>query len=170
MATFVKTLQSIGLLIARLGLGAILLLHGYMRWQGEGQGVQKQVDYLTSFGAPYPQVAAWSVIIFELVGGVFLIVGALTPLIGLGIVIQQVLTISYTSWFEIVNLAQARPYNPAFELNVTMGLLGLLFLVFGAGAISVDRLFRRKKTTDDEDDTAVTTSSNTPATAGAYRG
>lgn len=167
MATFIKFLQDFGLLIARIGLGAILLLHGWLRWQGEGQGVAKQVEYLNQFGTPYPEVAAWTAIIFELVGGIFLIVGALTPLVGIGIVVQQVLTIAYTNWFEIVNVASARPYNPAFELNITLGLLGLVFVVFGAGKVSIDRLFRKKSTT--EDDEADTPTTPIPVTASNYR-
>ncbi|HEY5820482.1 MAG TPA: DoxX family protein [Propionibacteriaceae bacterium] len=167
MATFIKFLQDFGLLIARIGLGAILLLHGWLRWQGEGQGVAKQVEYLNQFGTPYPEVAAWTAIIFELVGGIFLIVGALTPLVGIGIVVQQVLTIAYTNWFEIVNVASARPYNPAFELNITLGLLGLVFVVFGAGKVSIDRLFRKKSTT--EDDEADTPTTPIPVTASSYR-
>ena len=51
---------------------------------GPGQGIQKQIDYLTQFGTPYPEVAAWGATIFELVGGLFLIVGVLTPIVGLG--------------------------------------------------------------------------------------
>jgi putative oxidoreductase len=158
MTTFVKVCQDSGLLIARLGLGGILLLHGWTRWQGEGQGVQRQIDYLHQFATPYPQVAAWGSILFELVGGIFLIVGALTPLIGAGIVVQQVLTVAYTNWYKTPDLLNPDgSYHGGYEYNVALGLLGLLFLVFGAGAASVDRLFRRKKGTDDEDEDSIAT-------------
>ncbi len=157
MATFVSIVQSFGLLVARIVLGAILLMHGWTRWQTEG--VQKQVDYLAQFSAPYPQVAVWAAIIFEMVGGVFLIVGALTPLIGAGILVQQVLTIAYTNWFQAVEVVQGGAYNDRFEYNVALGLLGLFFLVFGGGAAAIDRLFRRKSTVEDfgDDEAAVTT-------------
>lgn len=157
MTTFVKVLQNFGLLIARVGVGAISLLHGWTRWQGQGQGLQRQIDYLTQFGVPYPEVAAWGAIIFELVGGVFLIVGALTPLIGLGILVQQILTIAYINWRRQPDLLNPDgSYNGGYEYNVALGLLGLLFLVFGAGAVSIDRLFRRKKP-DVEDEDSITT-------------
>lgn len=157
MAKFVSIMQSFGLLLARIVLGTILLLHGWNRWQTEG--VQKQVDYLAQFSTPYPHVAVWAAIIFEMVGGVFLIVGALTPLIGLGILVQQVLTIAYTNWFQAVEVAQGGAYNDRFEYNVALGLLGLFFLVFGGGAVAIDRLFRRKSTVEDDahDESAVTT-------------
>ncbi len=62
MAGLVKVLQNLGLLIARVCLGVILLLHGWTRWQSPEQGVQRQIDYLTQFGTPYPAVAAWGAI------------------------------------------------------------------------------------------------------------
>src|SRR3954469_10617322 len=46
MSGFWSFVKSFGLLIARLGLGGILLLHGWLRWNA---GVQTQIDYLTQF-------------------------------------------------------------------------------------------------------------------------
>jgi len=144
MASFLSFLQSFGLLVARLGLGGILLLHGWMRWNA---GIQEQINYLTQFRAPYAEVAAWGSIIFELVGGVLLIVGALTRLVGLGVLIEQILIIAYTNWYKWppTLLNADGTYKGGYEYNVALGLLGLLLFVMGAGAVSIDRLFRRKK-------------------------
>ena len=144
MAGFLSFLTSFGLLIARLGLGGILLLHGWMRWNA---GVQSQIDYLTQFRTPYAEVVAWGAIIFELVGGVLLIVGALTRLVGLGVLIQQILIICYTNWYKWppTLLNADGTYKGGYEYNVALGLLGLLLFVMGGGAVSIDRLFRRKK-------------------------
>src|SRR5215204_7240222 len=157
MASFLSFLQSFGLLVARLGLGGILLLHGWMRWNA---GIQEQINYLTQFRTPYAEVAAWGSIIFELVGGVLLIVGALTRLVGLGVLIEQILIIAYTNWYKwppaLLNADGA--YQGGYEYNVALGLLGLLLFVMGAGAVSIDRLFRRKKTPlEDEDEYAAQT-------------
>jgi hypothetical protein len=43
-------------------------------------------------------------------------------------------------------------YVGGYEYNVALGSLALLIAVFGAGAVSVDRLFKRKKPEQDEDD------------------
>ncbi len=154
MSAFLGFLRSFGLLVARIGVGGIMIAHGYVRWQI--QGIEKQTAYLTQFGTPYPEVAAWGSTIFEIVGGVFLVVGALTPLIGLGLLIQQVLTISYTNYSKSWNLMtlDGAAYNGGFEYNVALGVLGLLFLVMGGGAAAIDRLFKRSKTDDDVDDTS----------------
>jgi putative oxidoreductase len=162
MASFLSFLQSFGLLVARLGLGGILLLHGWMRWNA---GLQEQINYLTQFRAPYAEVAAWGSIIFELVGGVLLIVGALTRLVGLGVLIEQILIIAYTNWYKWppTLLNADGTYKGGYEYNVAIGLLGLLLFVMGAGAVSIDRLFRRKKPPlEDEDEYA--TQSTTRAT------
>ena len=85
-------------------------------------------------------------IIFELVGGVFLIVGALTRFVGVGLVVLSVLNISYFNFWVGPDLLKADgTYNGGYEYDVALGLLGVLFFVFGAGAVSIDRLFRRKK-------------------------
>jgi putative oxidoreductase len=151
MSSFLNFLQSFGLLIARLGLGGILLLHGWMRWNA---GVQRQIDYLTKFHTPYAEVAAWGAIIFELIGGVLLIVGALTRIVGLGVLIEQILIICYTNWYKWppTLLNADGTYKGGYEYNVALGLLGLLLFVMGGGAVSIDRLFRRKKPDEDEAD------------------
>jgi putative oxidoreductase len=151
MSGFWSFLKSFGLLIARLGLGGILLLHGWLRWNA---GVQTQIDYLTQFRTPYAEVAAWGAIIFELVGGVLLIVGALTRLVGLGVLIEQILIICYTNWYKWppTLLNPDGTYKGGYEYNVALGLLGLLLFVMGGGAVSIDRLFRRNKPDDAYED------------------
>jgi putative oxidoreductase len=151
MAGFLSFLKNFGLLLARLGLGGILLLHGWIRWNA---GVPSQIDYLTQFRTPYAEVVAWGAIIFELVGGVLLIVGALTRLVGLGVLIEQILIISYTNWYKWppTLLNADGTYKGGYEYNVALGLLGLLLFVMGAGAVSIDRLFRRKKPDELEED------------------
>jgi putative oxidoreductase len=137
-----QVLRDLALLLARVGLGAILIMHGWRRWQT--QGIQQQIDYLQQFGTPYPTVAGWGSILLELGGGMFLIVGALTPLVALAIFVEQVLIICYTNWYKapyLLNNQEA--YVGGYEYNVALGLLALLLVVFGAGRASVDRLFRR---------------------------
>ena len=163
-------LQNFGLLIARIGTGGILLLHGITHWTGANQGVAAMRDRYAEVGAPYADVAAWATIIFELVGGVFLIVGALTRFVGMGLVVLSVLSISYFSYYPGPDLLKADgTYNGGYEYDVALGLLGLLFFVFGAGAVSIDRLFKRKKPVEDtEDDTAYLPASTSSTGSSSY--
>jgi putative oxidoreductase len=153
MSASLRVLRDIALLIARVGLGGILILHGWIRWQGPGQGVQKQIDYLTQFGTPYPEVAAWGAILLELVGGIFLVVGALTPFVALAVLVEQILIIAYTNWYRGPDLVNSDgTYAGGYEYNLALALIALLLAVFGAGRIAVDQLFRRKNVNTDDDD------------------
>ncbi|GAA3625577.1 DoxX family protein [Microlunatus ginsengisoli] len=155
MVKFLAGLRSIALLIARVALGGILIAHGYDRWQV--RHVASQIDYLNQYGVPYADWAAWGSIVLELVGGIFLVFGALTPLVALAVVAQQALIIAYISWRRGPWLLDPQnTYVGGYEYNVALGSLALLLAVFGAGAISIDRLFRRKKTVDDEDEEPTT--------------
>jgi putative oxidoreductase len=142
MAQLLRVLQDLSLLVARVGLGAMLVMHGWRRWQQ--QGLQQQVDYLTQFGTPYPTVAAWGGVLLELAGGAFLIVGALTPLVAVAVLAEQVLIICYTNWYKGPYLLSAQgEYLGGYEHNVSLGLLALVLVTFGAGRIAVDQMFRR---------------------------
>jgi putative oxidoreductase len=153
MSGFASFLQSLILLIARLGVGGILLLHGITHWTGANQGVAHLTARFAQVGAPYAEAAAWATIIFELVGGVFLIVGALTRFVGVGLVVLSVLNIAYFNYWAGPDLLKADgTYNGGYEYDVALGLVGLLFFAFGGGAVSIDRLFRRKKPADEADD------------------
>jgi putative oxidoreductase len=153
MSTTLQVLRDLALLIARLGLAAILILHGWIRWQGPGQGVQKQIDYLSQFGIPYPATAAWGAITVEIVGGLFLAVGALTPLAALAVLVEQILIIAYTNWYKGPDLLNSDgTYAGGYEYNLALGLIAMLLTVFGAGRISVDRLFRRSNVEVEKDD------------------
>ncbi len=146
MSRFVSFCRHVALLVARLGLGGILLLHGAHRWQA---GMASQAEYLAQFSTPYARYAAYGATTFEIVGGLFLLLGALTPLVGLGVLVQQVLTIVWTSYYKGPDLVNADgSYRGGFEYSVALGVLGLLFLVFGGGIVSLDRVFTRTKPTE----------------------
>jgi putative oxidoreductase len=110
-----------------------------------------QAEYLAQFSTPYALYAAYAATTFEIVGGLFLLLGALTPLVGLGVLVQQVLTVVWTSYYKGPNLLNADgSYHGGFEYSVALGMLGLLFLVFGGGVVSLDRVFARSKPTEAE--------------------
>jgi putative oxidoreductase len=89
----------------------------------------------------------------EIIGGLFLAVGALTPLAALAVLVEQILIIAYTNWYKGPDLLNSDgTYAGGYEYNVALGLIAMLLMVFGAGRISVDRLFRRTKVEAEEDD------------------
>lgn len=146
-------------------------MHGWRRWQD--QGIDKQVKYLKQFATPYPHYVAWGGTLLELIGGVFLIVGALTPLVAAALVAEQVLIIAYTSWYKGLYLTDGSgSFQGGYEYSVILGLLALLFVVFGAGRVSVDRLFKRSPPNEDPTDSGKQSSpaSSTQSVAGRQTG
>ena len=145
-----QVLQNFGLLIARVGTGGILLLHGITHWTGANQGVAAMRDRYAEVGAPYADVAAWATIIFELVGGDLPDRRRADPVrrapARRAVGAEHLLLLSYYAGPDL--LQPDGTYNGGYEYDVALGLLGLLFFVFGAGAISIDRLFKRKKPVD----------------------
>ena len=165
MTALLNFVRSLGLLIARVALGGILIAHGWDRWQV--RGIQSQVDYLNQFATPHPLYAAWGSIILELVGGLFLVAGALTPLVALAVLVEQILIICYTSWYRGPYLISPdNQYVGGYEYNVALAALALLFVVFGAGGASVDRLFRRGKVDNDLTDDGPVSTERLPVGAG----
>ena len=137
-------------MLARIGLGGILILHGWRRWHQ--LGMHSQIAYLHTFATPFASYAAWGGTAVELVGGLFLILGVLTPLAAAAVVAEQVLIIAYTSWYKGWSLTDVHgtqvTWAGGWEYNVIIGVLALLLVTHGSGAVGIDRLFRRKRTND----------------------
>lgn len=143
MAGFLNVLRDLVLLITRIAFGALLVMRGWLRWTGDG-GMKAQTDYLAQFGTPQPELFAWGATLLEMIGGLFLIFGLLTPVVALALVVEFVLVISYTKYFN-------GPLGPnGMEHAGVQACLAALLTVFGAGRASIDQLFKRPKDTDDE--------------------
>lgn len=143
MSGFLRIFRDFALLIARIGLGAVLVFRGWRRWTSEG-GMQAQADHLRQFQTPQPEVMAWGGTLLEIVGGLFLIFGLLTPLVAAAVLVQQALIISYTKWFRGPWLE-----NGGYEYNVIQACLALVLVAFGGGRLAIDQLFKRTKDEDD---------------------
>ena len=135
MKGFVRVCQDLALMVARIATGAILMVHGWTRWS---DGVPKQVQILTDLKVPYPEIFAWGTIAFEVIGGALLVFGLVTPVLGLVLLVEQVMIISFAKWRLGPHIA-----NDGYEYNLALACLGLIFLTFGSGRAGVDALFRR---------------------------
>jgi putative oxidoreductase len=81
-----------GLAILRIVLGIAFAVHG---WQKLSGGVDGAAGFFGSIGIPAPALMAWIVTIVELVGGLFLIAGFLTPIVGILLFIDMIGAIVY---------------------------------------------------------------------------
>lgn len=75
----------VGLLILRIVLGIIFMGHGAQKLFGMfgGPGIAGVTGFFGSLGIPMPGVMAWVVGLFEFFGGLYVLIGFLTPVGGL---------------------------------------------------------------------------------------
>ncbi len=139
----------LGPVFARAVAGAVFTYHGYMKlWGGQWEQFHAGVK---SFGFPewfnpdvMAQVAAWG----EFAGGICLLIGLLTrfaALINAGTMfvgIWKAHLPADITW-DAIKSSFSGPHGYEFPL-VLLGTCLCLFFT-GAGALSVDSLFRREK-------------------------
>jgi uncharacterized membrane protein YphA (DoxX/SURF4 family) len=129
--TTTLSLTDIGLLILRIGVGAAILQAGLIKAFDFGT----TVSFMESSGWRLPKFAAFMVTASETLGGIGLLVGALTPLAACAVLAAMI-----DAWAVNVSAGAfwSEPFNVPFLLAI--GATALLFV--GAGAYSVDaRLF-----------------------------
>ncbi|WP_278313355.1 DoxX family protein [Lolliginicoccus levis] len=123
--------RDIAVLIARIGIGIVFAAHGWQKLNETTiEGVQQ---YFTSINAPLPEITAYLVTYLELGGGIALIIGALTPVVGL------LLFANMTGAFFLVHVENGIfVTDGGYELVLALGVSSLMIAAIGAGRISVD--------------------------------
>ena len=137
MKAFIRVLKDIALMLTRIIMGVIMVTHGWHRWQNEG--ITAEANILEHAGIPNPGLMVWLLIGFEVIGGIFLIFGLATPVIGLGLMVLNVgiiLTLRSHTFYV---------HNSGWEYNAVMTIVGLMLMTHGAGRIGLDNLFRTPK-------------------------
>ena len=122
-------------LVLRVAVGAGLVAHGIPKVKG-GWGKQAG-QWIGSMGVP--PVAATMVTLLELFGGIFLIIGLLTPLVAAFFVIQFLAIIALKASKMKAGFMAAGD-KPGYEIDFTYLLLSLAILFLGSGAISLDAI------------------------------
>jgi putative oxidoreductase len=132
--------DDLGLLVLRLGLAAVMIAHGYQKFFLQG-GFGGTTQAFTQMGLPYPQVSAVLVIVLELAGGVALVFGLFTVLVGLAYAVAMAGAV----WFVHLSNGFFVAQN-GYELAGLTGVVALVLAITGAGTISLDRaLFGGKR-------------------------
>ncbi len=123
-------LQPLGLLALRVVLGIILIAHGYPKVFG---GLHQHMHMVAGLGLP-----GWFGIFSagtEFVGGILLILGFLTRLVGIAFTIEMMVAIAKIHWHN----GLTAPGGYQFPLAVGTMAFALIFL--GAGPIALDWVF-----------------------------
>lgn len=129
------------LTLLRVVVGLVMAAHGWLKLTDYGGWVSN----LESMGMPYPEIAAPLAVTAELVGGVALALGALTPIAAAGVLSTMVVAIVLV---HLPNGLFAK--DGGFEYPLVMAAASLFFLTRGAGRFSVDAAILRWRMTDED--------------------
>ncbi len=128
---------NLGLLVFRCAIGAVMLAHGYNHIWGGGK-IAGTAGWFESLGMRPGVLHAWVASIAELVGGLALVLGLLTPLAGamvIGTMSVALITNHRGNGFFIF-----RP-GEGWEYVMTLIAAGFLLSTVGAGQWSLDDAF-----------------------------
>lgn len=120
-----------GLLLLRLVLGVVLIAHGWQKLVTNG--FDATATGFDMMGIPLHNAAAAFSITVELGGGVLLILGALTPIVGLLVAANM----AGAFWYAHKDAFFAQ--EGGYEFVLTLGVIGVALAATGAGRLSVDR-------------------------------
>jgi putative oxidoreductase len=133
----------------RLIVGLGFMQHGYAKL---ARGPEDFINVLHVIGVPSPFLFGWATIIVEILGGLFIVLGALVPLAAIPMVIVllvAIFTVHLPNGFSSIKLqsfdgAGVHFGQPGYETDL-LYLAGLVALcIGGAGPLSVDGFLRRR--------------------------
>ena len=146
LACFFKTIPSIGPVLLRLGLAAVLFPHGAQKvlgWFG-GYGFGGTMNFFTGT-LHIPALFAFLAILTEFAAPIALGLGLFTRLAGLAIAVH--ITVAailgghfhngfFMNWF-------GNQKGEGFEYHILMATIGLALVVLGGGRCALDTLIAR---------------------------
>ena len=148
----VKTESDYIVALARLVLGFLFFIHGsqlMLGWFG-GHGLSGTMQFFTQqLGIPAP--FAFLGIATQFFGGIFLIAGLAGRIAALGIIGNMVVAVAKVHWQYglFMNWFGAQK-GEGFEYHLLAITIGLLVVIRGSGAFSLDLLFARVPTELDD--------------------
>ena len=145
MRKLLSTPNDLTLTVVRLVMGIVFFAHGTQKmlgWFG-GYGFHGTMGFFTQrMGIPAP--LAFLAICAEFFGGLGLIVGLLTRIAVFGIMVNMLVAIMTVHRFNGLFMNwYGNQKGEGYEYHLLALALGLVLLVKGAGAFSLDRLLSR---------------------------
>ncbi|MEW2356010.1 DoxX family protein [Spirillospora sp. NPDC029432] len=131
LARRLPVLPDIGLLIGRLALGVVFVAHGWQKFADNGHAGQTKA--FEAMGIPAPSLSALFATWVELLGGLALIIGVITPVAG----VLLALNMAGALWFVHLDKGLFAA-DGGYELVLVLGAGALVLALAGAGRFSVD--------------------------------
>ncbi|WP_338890061.1 DoxX family protein [Rhodococcus sovatensis] len=129
--------RDIATLVARVGLGIVFIAHGWQKLNTNGIDATKAG--FEGMGVPLPAISAYFATFVELVGGVALVLGIFTPIVGILLFLNMLGAFLFVHYDLGVFVSEG-----GYELVVALGVGALLLAATGAGRFSLDGVFGGK--------------------------
>jgi putative oxidoreductase len=126
------TSTSIGLTALRIVLGVVFIAHGAQKF---AQGIPNVVQGFSGMGVPLAEVAAPLVAGLELVGGILLVLGVATRVVGVLLAVDMVV-----AGFLAHGTAGFYSQDGGFEYVLVLAVASLAVALTGPGRFSLDAL------------------------------
>ena len=140
MRKWIATPNDWTLTLLRLAAGIMILAHGLQKTLGwfSGPGFSAQMAGFEAGGIP--AVFAFLAIMAEFLGGIGLILGALTRIAAFGLAVNMVVAVYMFNWANgfFMNWS-GRQKGEGFEFHMLAIAMAIVLMARGGGAASVDR-------------------------------
>ena len=140
MRKWIATPNDWTLTLLRLAAGIMILAHGLQKTFGwfNGPGFSAQMAGFEAGGIP--AVFAFLAIMAEFLGGIGLILGALTRIAAFGLAVNMVVAVYMFNWANgfFMNWS-GRQKGEGFEFHMLAIAMAIVLMARGGGAASVDR-------------------------------
>ncbi|MGR6964373.1 DoxX family protein [Geodermatophilus sp. URMC 61] len=133
-----RTVRDVVLLVARVGLGVIMIGHAKLEYDVGGSlaGVGR---LFAQSGVPLPALTGPANVLFELVGGIAVILGAAVPVVGVLMALNMA-----GAWVFVHTSGLFAMDRNGPETVIAIGLLSLVLAVTGSGRLGLDHLAVRR--------------------------
>jgi putative oxidoreductase len=133
-----QTTRDLVLLVVRVGLGVIMVAHAKLEYDFGGSlaGVGR---LFAQAGVPLPAVTGPANVLFEVVGGIAMILGAAVPVVGVLMALNMAGAWAFVHTSGLFAIDHNGP-----ELVIALGLLSLVLAATGSGRFGLDHVIVRR--------------------------
>ncbi|MCC7357172.1 DoxX family protein [Candidatus Uhrbacteria bacterium] len=119
--------KHLALLLLRLGLGAVFIVHGYGKLFGMNPGMEMFTGMVAKLGFPMPVVFAYAAALTEFLGGIAMVLGLYTHIVGWFIAFVMLVAFSMVKKFGI----------PAGDADLSLLIMAVSVALMGPGKYSL---------------------------------
>jgi putative oxidoreductase len=127
------------LLLARIGLGVLMVLHAKLEYDFAGGSITAVGALFEKSGVPLAAITGPANVVFEFVGGAAMILGLAVRPVGVLMALNMVGAWIFVHTGGLYALDHTGP-----ELVITLGLLSLVLAAAGSGRLGLDHLIARR--------------------------